>query len=261
LDGSHARRAWSSFRSQRWRPHHSADLLPERLGGGSEPAGAVVTGSTYAQTVTADSPNYYWRMGSTTYQSDAEVNTTSHTPTWGENGHSVPGASGALLGDSDTPYTMSQIVTTPSQPVVPAVTDEPTVRPSSFVRISLVAAGVILLVGSAASGSLWAILLSLVFAVVLGRWSGVSVSANRDGVVVRNTWKTVRVPWEQVQGWLILGNGVALLRSGTDHEQPLQVSAVRSMNPSPERRFAALQSVIAELSSVNPRGSKPVIEG
>jgi hypothetical protein len=132
------------------------------------------------------------------------------------------------------------------------VADVVIVRPPRAARAAPIVAGLAIVAGSAGSGSLSAIFLAVAMCAVLVRWSGVAVSASVDGVVVRNTWRTVRTPWEQVEGWLILGNGVALVRKGTERQRPLQVSAVRAMHLSPERRFDALQSIIEKLGSVKP---------
>jgi hypothetical protein len=76
-------------------------------GVGVEPAGASVTGSAYGQAVLARNPFQYWRMGSTTKESDNEV--PGNSLKFGQLGNSpvVPGVSGALLGDADTAFGMN----------------------------------------------------------------------------------------------------------------------------------------------------------
>ena len=131
-------------------------------------------------------------------------------------------------------------------------------RQPSAVRVALVGAGLAMLVGAVLTRSPLAIAVAIGFAVVLVRWSGVAVSATEDSVTVRNTWRTTVIPWDQVQGWLIVGNGIAVVRKGAEGDRPIQVAAVRSSISSPERRFEALQSITQRLGSMNPdRPSSP----
>lgn len=134
------------------------------------------------------------------------------------------------------------------------MTGEVSVRPSGVARIALVGAGLVLVVGAVLSRSPLAVLLAIGLCVVLVRWSGIAVTSDDRVVVIRNTWRTVEIPWDQVQGWLILGNGVAIVRKGEESQRPIQVAAIRSMAVSPEARFDALQTMVQRLSAANPNG-------
>lgn len=78
------------------------------------PPVAATPAATYAATVMADEPTYYWRLGDPGYRSSAEI---AGTPEWGANHSSAGGAAGALLGDSDDAFTMTGAVNEGTTPL------------------------------------------------------------------------------------------------------------------------------------------------
>ena len=122
-------------------------------------------------------------------------------------------------------------------------------------RCIVILMGLQALVGAILLRSPLAMIGAIGFCIVMVRWSLVSVSANKNGILVNNIFRSTWVPWGRVQGWLIVGNGICLIQE--EGRRPIQLSAVQSSIVSTERRYRALECIRKDLCSVRPEDSPP----